>query len=283
MAITASVRSSSEHRSNTARSRSSTRKPESYDASALTINPSPLLTSSLHSRNSATSAQESAYLAQTKWLRWTRLVLIFLTIATSTAAVGCAGHVLQRYNVTHLGSNYNLHLWPRNVDIRPTLAILVPATVLTAVSLVYLAFSLIPTPYSRTLLYNIVFLASSVVGLVLCLFAIPFNLLLVNPSTDHPRESLQSWTCKFSNGASQFTSDARSLQIPVYITNGMPIPAGFKRLCTESQVSVGLMIAVLALEVASCAVAVMGCYLEKKVGKARKERYAHLEKGEAVS
>lgn len=136
---------SSQNRSSTVRSRSSTRKQPSYDASALAINPSPLLTSSLHSRNSATTAQESAYLVYARRLQWTRLGLVLLIVATGTATVGCAGHVLHAYNVTHLGNQWSLALWPRNVDVRPTLAVLVPAALVVAVSLVYVVFSLIPT------------------------------------------------------------------------------------------------------------------------------------------
>ena len=63
----------------------------------------------------------------------------------------------------------------------------------------------------------------------------------------------------------------------------MPIPAGFKRLCMESKVSVGLMVALLVLEVAGCAVAGIGIWLERKMGKARRERYANCEKGQGIS
>ncbi len=138
-------------------------------------------------------------------------------------------------------------------------------------------------PYSRTLMYNIVFVGASFVGLVLCLFAIPFNTALTTPSEHHARESLQSWTCKFSDGASKFTSDAKSLQIPVYLSDGVPVPAGFERLCMESQVAVGFMVAVLVLELVSCAVGGAGILLENKMAKARKARYAGHEKGDGVS
>jgi hypothetical protein len=131
-------------------------------------------------------------------------------------------------------------------------------------------------------MYNVLFTASSVAGLVLCLVAVPFNLSLVNPSPNRQRESLQSWTCKFSEGAAQFTADAHALQIPVYLSSGMPVPAGFKRLCKESEAGTGLMIAVLVLEVVSCAVGVFGVWLEKKMGRARRARYADGEKGEVV-
>jgi hypothetical protein len=135
-----------------ARSLSSTAKLDpvpptpAYDASALLIQPSPLMTSSLHSRNSATSAQESAYLRQAKYLSWLRSGLAGLSIATAIAAVGCEGHVLQRYNSTHLGSGSHLPpLWPTNVDVKPTIALLASSCLVVVVSIVYLVISLIPT------------------------------------------------------------------------------------------------------------------------------------------
>ncbi|KIW18804.1 hypothetical protein PV08_03093 [Exophiala spinifera] len=263
--------------------------PTPYETTAFMTNASPLLTSSLHSRNSASSIQESAYLAKAQVLQWSRLGLAVLVIASATAALGCAGHVLDRYNETAgVGKPYHLpQLWPANVDVRPTLAVLIPAAIVITVNLGYVVFSLIPTPYSRTLMYNFVFLASSLAGLVLCLFAIPFSTTLTDPSAHHSRESLHSWTCKFSDGAASFTSNAKALQIPVYLSAGVPVPAGFKRLCKESQVGVGLMATVMVLEAVSCAVAGAGILLEKRIAKARKARYAaaagHDEKRETLS
>ena len=137
--------------SNPARSQSSTNKLEpppptpAYNASALLIQPSPLMTPSLHSRNTATSMQESAYLRRAKYLRWTRSLLSILVVSASAAAVGCTGNVLHRYNSTHLESKFHLPpLWPSAVDVRPTLAVLILGCLIVAISIVYLAVSLIP-------------------------------------------------------------------------------------------------------------------------------------------
>ena len=69
-------------------------------------------------------------------------------------------------------------------------------------------------------------------------------------------------------------ADAHSLQIPVYVFSGMPVPAGFTRLCKESEVGQGLVGALLALEAVSCAVAAVGLVVEKKMIKRRQQRYA---------
>lgn len=120
--------------------------PTPYETTAFMANASPMLTSSLHSRNSASSVQESAYLAKAQVLQWSRLGLAVLVAASATAALGCAGHVLDRYNETGLGEDYHLpQLWPVNVDVRPTLAVLIPAAMVVAVNVAYVVFSLIPT------------------------------------------------------------------------------------------------------------------------------------------
>ena len=129
-------------------------------------------------------------------------------------------------------------------------------------------------PYSRTLFYNLLFLATSVTSLLLTIFVLPFSSLLTDFKSPHKRESIQSWTCKFAHGASHFMSDAQSLQIPVYVSSGMPIPAGFTRLCKESEVGQGLVAALLGLGVVSCVVAVVGLVVEKSMIKKRNERYA---------
>src|SRR6202000_937164 len=102
-------------------------------------------------------------------------------------------------------------------------------------------------PYSRTLFYNFLFLGASITSLILTIFTLPFANLLTGFKSHHQRESIKSWTCKFSHGSSRFMSDAHSLQIPVYLTSGIPIPAGFKRLCQETEVSQGLVAALLGL------------------------------------
>jgi len=144
--LSRSSRSSSTARSNTStRSRSNARKTASYDQTALEITPSPPLTSSLHSRNSATSAQESAYLRRVCLLKWTRLVLSVLTIAFGTALVGCEGHILRAYNATHLGRGWFLPLWPVGIDLKPDVGVLASGAIVILSSLVYIVVAVIPS------------------------------------------------------------------------------------------------------------------------------------------
>lgn len=124
---------------------SSTQKQESYEYKTLSIVPSPLMTASLNSRHSATSAQESSYLARARYLRWSRQALTALIVATGVAAVACSGHVQNRYNSTHLSSEYHLALWPVDIDLRPNLVVLNVAAIAVLGSIAYLVFSLLPS------------------------------------------------------------------------------------------------------------------------------------------
>ena len=127
------------------RSRSSARKQPAYNETALQIASSPPMTSFLNDRNSASSAQEEAYLKHAFRMRVVRLVLSVLTIATAVAAVGCTSHVLRHYNDTRLGKDWHLPLWPINIDLKPTLGILVPAVMVTFCQLFYIVAAVIPS------------------------------------------------------------------------------------------------------------------------------------------
>lgn len=106
---------------------------------------SPPLTSFHNSRNSAASAQESAYLLQAWRLRWIRLGLSILVVGVTLTIVGCTGHLLHCYNQTHLAINWVILLVPDDVDLKPTLGTMIPAAIITVMSLVYILFSIFPS------------------------------------------------------------------------------------------------------------------------------------------
>jgi hypothetical protein len=116
-----------------------------FSSTALEIQNSPPLTSSLHSRHSASSAQESAYLQQASRLRWTRLGLSALLIGVSATIIGCEGHALHAYNMTALPGGFFLPLWPANTDLRPTSGTIAAGAVVMLTSLVYFLVALIPS------------------------------------------------------------------------------------------------------------------------------------------
>lgn len=250
------------------------------------VGDSPPLTSSLHSRNSASSAQESAYLRQASILKWARFGLSGLIFALAVTIVGCTGHVLRTYNHTNLGPEWYLPLWPIDVDVKPTTGTLMPAAIVTVMSFIYLIFAAIPSvsrrsrsifrtdsfqPRSRTLHQTLLFLLTSAISTLATLFAVIFYQTLLYQVDVNNRDTLQTWTCKLYRGAQSFQHDANQLQLP--LSGDALVPAGFKRLCMESMVGQWMTVALLVLELVCCGVAVLGLMGEKKIKKHREMRY----------
>lgn len=127
----------------------SSRKEPRYNETALNIDASPPLTSFLNDRHSASSAQEEAWLRSAFHLRLARLVLSVLILAVSASALGLSGAALRAYHSSKLSSNGNgawqLHLWPVDLDLRPTIGTLVPSAIIALACIVYITVALIPS------------------------------------------------------------------------------------------------------------------------------------------
>lgn len=77
-------------------------------------------------------------------LDWSRIGLSLLLVAAGSAIVGCEGHALYTYNSTHLSSQWFLPLWPLQLDLRPSVGILVGGAVVILTSCVYLICAILP-------------------------------------------------------------------------------------------------------------------------------------------
>lgn len=115
---------------------------EALPSAALTTAP---LTSELYSRLSASSAQETAYLSKIAWLNTIRIALTCLVVSITLAIVGCTTHVLHNYNNTNLAFDYHLALWPSNIDLRPTIALLISSGLTTLAGVVYMIIHFLPS------------------------------------------------------------------------------------------------------------------------------------------
>lgn len=124
--------------------RSSVKPAPEFSSTALEIQDSPPLTSSLRSHRSTSPGDDASHLQQAGVLRWTRLALSLLLVGVGAAIVGCEGHALHAYNTTALDGAFFLPLWPANTDLRPTIGTLVAGTVVVASSLLYFLVALIP-------------------------------------------------------------------------------------------------------------------------------------------
>ena len=84
-------------------------------------------------------------------VRWSRIALCvsriaisILLVAVGAAIVGCEGHALQYFHATNLGAQFFLPLWPQNLDLTPTITILVVGGVILTFNLIYLISAAIP-------------------------------------------------------------------------------------------------------------------------------------------
>lgn len=240
-----------------------------FSSTALEIQNSPPLTSSLHSRHSASSAQESAYLRHASLLRWARLALSVLLISIGAIVVGCEGHALHQYNMTALEGGFFLPLWPANTDLRPTTGVIAAGAVVILSSLMYFLVALIPSPRSRILYLNFLFLLTTMLGLAAVVFATAYSTMLTNDDTG-VRDTIHTWTCKWYNGANNFNADVLSLQLPLY--KNITAPGGFGRVCRETMVGFGFSYAAVGLEIFALIVAAVGLWIESRISKVRKNR-----------
>lgn len=74
-----------------------------------------------------------------------RLGLTALAFLAGITIVGTSGDTLRVYNITHLGQDFFLALWPNEFDIQPTIALIICGLIILLASLVSLAVSKIPS------------------------------------------------------------------------------------------------------------------------------------------
>jgi len=85
------------------------------------------------------------------------LGLTVLALLSSITIVGTAGDTLGVYNKTTLGSEFPLALWPREFDLRPTVALVTCGTIIMLSSIAFLIATKVPAvrncPQLSTVIY----------------------------------------------------------------------------------------------------------------------------------
>lgn len=128
-------------------------------------------------------------------------------------------------------------------------------------------------PRSRTRFLNTLFLLTTVLALSVAIFAVVFSsyeAMHADARQHANRETIQSWTCKWGHGLQSFNKDVAALRLPNL--NLLSSPAGFGRLCTESEASYWMMVGLTAAEAVAVAVATMGAVIDLKIAKCRRAR-----------
>ncbi|KAL4909941.1 hypothetical protein BDW74DRAFT_144082 [Aspergillus multicolor] len=226
----------------------------------------------------ASNEEESSFLKRIRLLHWIRLGLSSLALGLSIAIIACETVPYRHYRNTSSLENIGLYLWPLNLDVRPTIAILACGCVVAFLSLVFIVVALLPSPHSHIRRANLAAVATSTAGFVAALVSLVFAIYL--PGSSYPAnfssvETLHSWTCKwkaahdlplgFSDPASETVS---------------PAPVHFARDCTATHAGFILLGILIGVEVIMGIAAGVGTWLELSVAKQRGQEQYQLEKVE---
>ncbi|EEP78070.1 predicted protein [Uncinocarpus reesii 1704] len=156
-----------------------------------------------HAPSTASDEDESTYIKRTRTLHWVRIGLCAVTLALATAIIATEGHALQYYNQMSKYEKMYLALWPENLELRPSVALVIGGVILALQSLAYSIVALLPSPRSRILLLNSFATAISIIGFVAALIAVVFTLIYTNPHSENGSyrgETINSWTCTWGFG-----------------------------------------------------------------------------------
>ena len=79
-----------------------------------------------------------------RWVHLLRVAIAAVTFVASIAVIACVGASLRAYSNSRLEPEWILPLWPLNVDLRPSHAILGCGIAVAVLSLAYLAVAFVP-------------------------------------------------------------------------------------------------------------------------------------------
>ncbi|KAE8555133.1 hypothetical protein EYB25_003681 [Talaromyces marneffei] len=222
---------------------------------------------------SAADDQEATYLSRARLLHQTRIGIALMLLGASAGVVGAEGAPLHYYNETKGYSSMFLPLWPLNLDVRQTNALLACGAVILFQAIVYIGVAVFPSPRPRLRLLNHLSSAVGATGLLTAIVGVAFSIYL--PSASYPdgftvSETIHSWTCKWKSAGSLSSNDS------------ITAPANFSRICSESRAGFVLLGLLIGLEVVMCAAAAAGYVLEMTVSKQRKASNGNAESGDFV-
>ncbi|TKA24525.1 hypothetical protein B0A50_06682 [Salinomyces thailandicus] len=150
-------------------------------------------------------------------LRLPTLALAALSICLSLAIIGCAGRALNIFDVQHSSNVWLLPLWPNHFDTRELQTLLGTSAAILVLNSINIAAIFI-----TTLPANLVILTTTLLSTISALTAITFPAVLNSHAPR--RDTLQSWTCRWthhsstSNAPAQFTTICQETRFAFYTT-----------------------------------------------------------------
>lgn len=227
-------------------------------------NSSSSFSGSYHASCTTDPQDSSTYLPRQRMLHRLRLGTAVLVLGAATALIACEAIPLQHYCNTSSMQHVGLVLWPLNFDLRPTIALLSCGCVVAFQILIYIFFAVLPLPRWRFRTMDLLAAASSICGFVTALIGVLF--VIYFPSSKHPAgftkgETLQSWTCKWTDAASATNS-------------GVAAPLHFARDCADARAGFALLCSLVGLEIIMGCAAVAGYWLERTTAEeSRQEEF----------
>ncbi|PYH87717.1 hypothetical protein BO71DRAFT_445728, partial [Aspergillus ellipticus CBS 707.79] len=209
---------------------------------------------------------ETKFLHRTRSLRHTRLGLALLTLAIAIPTIVCEAIAYHHYRQTASYTRVWLYLWPLNLDLRPTIAILACGCVIAFQNLVYVVVAVIPSPRPHISHLNLLALTTSTTSLIATLTTLLFTIYRPNahhPSDFHTTETLHSWTCKwdeirYSDGSSSNSTSSTSSSSSNSTLSATTAPAHFHRDCSVTHAAFVLVGVLLGLSILMGVVAGVG-------------------------
>ncbi|KAI9802148.1 MAG: hypothetical protein M1833_002069 [Piccolia ochrophora] len=214
----------------------------------------------------AADEREAQHLLNRRRLRHLRSGLNVLALILSIAILGCTGHAYQIYNDTSFAARYWLPLWPKDMDIRPTHAMIASSTIIAFMSLSVLAVTFVPTPHSRITLLNHLSALTGVNGLILAVFNVAYN---QTASAD----TIMSWSCRYTYASSE---SHVNYQRACDETVRFPPLLRILTLLHDSTLSFvqvasfDMMVALIGVETLVLASAALGFWMESRIDKMRR-------------
>lgn len=204
-----------------------------------------------------------------------QLALHCLGLLCGLVVLGTSANVASVFGSTHLPSDYDLPLWPENLDLRPTNALIAGGVLVVLANLAALAFAKVsmvslgiralylPT-LSKLMLtldvtcdqlrdkravHSVVDVASPTIGFV-SIFVAVVLFYAVNGSIT--TDTIQSWSCQWD----------------LVAMNAKP---NFGSVCKESKTALYLSIILIPVELAAVALAARRMLLQKKAQSGHKD------------
>ncbi|KAH7144049.1 hypothetical protein EDB81DRAFT_760426 [Dactylonectria macrodidyma] len=175
-----------------------------------------------------------------------RLALTALALAAGITILGVSADSVAVYNATHVPDDYLLPLWPSNLDLRPTVALVAGGAIVVAANAISLLASKAQVVQSRSGMHTALIFVTPAIGFIAAMIAMCF-FYAINASTT--ADSFQSWTCRWKDVA-------------------MMTKPHFGTLCKQSKAGLGLSVFLVPLEAVILGVAGYQACLQRQLDQA---------------